>query len=174
MAAVEIDVLLEGNQAVTEARKVDTAVDQIGKRAGSASQVAGQAFAGYDKALQGTSASAKTASDALTPLLTRQQQVATESAKLTQGINLLQRVLERTPAAASTINPLLEQMVVQKNALSQESKKLGSQIGDTNERMGKNRRRVRASARANDNTYYADQQCRNCLARYGLYCTSRH
>ncbi|MGA9769311.1 MAG: hypothetical protein WBV94_09740 [Blastocatellia bacterium] len=138
------EVFIKATEARDTLRSVKDDVSALGSEAEKASNRASTAMNGVASsakataaALGATSTAANGAAGGLAPLLTRQQQLSAESAKLTQGIGVLQRALERTPAAASVINPLLEQMAVRKNEVTQESLKLGNQIKTTNENMGK-------------------------------------
>lgn len=136
-ATVQLDVLLEGQKAVAEAAKVDTAVDQIGKQAGSASQVATRAFNGYEKAAAGAgAATARTASD-VGQLLVKQQQLASESSRLTQGINLLERAMARAPEQANIFSERMQELLVRKRAVGEEASVLKDTLGSLGETTGK-------------------------------------
>jgi len=125
----------DSSQATAETQKLNKTIDETGKAGAKSANEASDAFKGYEKAASGASAvnskvasSASSAGTSINSLLFRQQQLTAESRRLTEGINLLQRVMQRTPDTTGLLASKMEELLLAKRAVGRESEHLGRQI----------------------------------------------
>jgi hypothetical protein len=126
---VGVKILTDASQTAATLKTTQQDVKGLGAAAQTGMAAASGAMAGYEKAARGAAAS-------VGPLLVRQQQLASESARLAQGIDLLDRAMRRAPESAHIFNERMQELLLQKRAVGEESSKLKERLGSVGESLG--------------------------------------
>lgn len=119
--SVNVKILVDASQSATEFKRSEDSVTKIGDAAQASSAKATSAMAGYEKA-------ARSGSAGVGQMLVQQQQLRAEAARLTQGIDLLERSIRRTPEAATLLTEKMGELLIQKRAVNGELDTLGRQL----------------------------------------------